>query len=96
MLDNLLLLAGGLVLILFGGKALVRGSVAIAERLGISKLLIGFHSARRSKMIRGTADRDQPYSQRNRTPASRARSGVAVVLTAALDPRIQAKPVVEG
>lgn len=41
MLNDLLLVAGGLVLLFFGGEALVRGSVAIAERLGISKLLIG-------------------------------------------------------
>jgi cation:H+ antiporter len=41
MLDDLLLVAGGLVLLFFGGEGLVRGSVAVAERLGISKLLIG-------------------------------------------------------
>lgn len=38
---DLLLVAGGLVLLFLGGEALVRGSVAIAERLGISKLVIG-------------------------------------------------------
>ena len=34
-------MAGGLCLLFLGGEALVRGSVAIAERLGVSKLLIG-------------------------------------------------------
>lgn len=34
-------MAAGLVLLFLGGEGLVRGSVAIAERLGISKLLIG-------------------------------------------------------
>lgn len=34
-------MAAGLVLLFVGGEGLVRGSVAIAERLGISKLLIG-------------------------------------------------------
>ena len=34
-------LAGGLVLLLGGGEALVRGSVAVATRLGISPLVIG-------------------------------------------------------
>lgn len=41
MLDNLLLVAGGLGLLFVGDEALVRGSVALAERMGISKLLIG-------------------------------------------------------
>jgi cation:H+ antiporter len=41
MLHDLLLVAAGLVLLFIGGEGLVRGSVAIAERLGISKLLIG-------------------------------------------------------
>ena len=41
MLHDLLLVAAGLVLLFLGGEGLVRGSVAIAERLGISKLLIG-------------------------------------------------------
>ena len=41
MLHDLLLVAAGLVLLFVGGEGLVRGSVAIAERLGISKLLIG-------------------------------------------------------
>ena len=34
-------LGGGLVLLLGGGEALVRGSVAVAARLGVSRLLIG-------------------------------------------------------
>ncbi|MCG8511868.1 MAG: calcium/sodium antiporter [Rhodospirillales bacterium] len=34
-------LAGGLVLLFLGGEALVRGSVAVAEKLGISKLVVG-------------------------------------------------------
>ncbi len=34
-------LIGGLVLLLLGGEALVRGSVAVATRLGVSKLFIG-------------------------------------------------------
>ena len=38
---DLLLVAAGLVLLFLGGEGLVRGSVAIAERFGISKLLIG-------------------------------------------------------
>jgi cation:H+ antiporter len=41
MTHDLLLVAVGLVLLFLGGEGLVRGSVAIAERLGISKLLIG-------------------------------------------------------
>ena len=41
MLNDLLLVAAGLVLLFLGGEGLVRGSVAIAERLGLSKLLIG-------------------------------------------------------
>jgi cation:H+ antiporter len=41
MLHNFLLVASGLALLFLGGEGLVRGSVAIAERLGISKLLIG-------------------------------------------------------
>lgn len=41
MLPDLLLVAAGLVLLFVGGESLVRGSVALAERLGISKLLIG-------------------------------------------------------
>ncbi|MGQ5702204.1 calcium/sodium antiporter [Sandaracinobacteroides sp. A072] len=35
------LVAAGLVLLFIGGESLVRGSVNIAERLGISKLIIG-------------------------------------------------------
>ncbi|MFC3119615.1 calcium/sodium antiporter [Jhaorihella thermophila] len=41
MLLDLGYVAAGLVLLFIGGEGLVRGSVAIAERLGISKLLIG-------------------------------------------------------
>ncbi len=41
MLQDLFLVAAGLVLLFLGGEGLVRGSIAIAERLGISKLLIG-------------------------------------------------------
>ena len=41
MLHDYLLVAAGLILLFLGGEGLVRGSVAIAERLGISKLLIG-------------------------------------------------------
>ncbi|TCP62999.1 cation:H+ antiporter [Rhodovulum bhavnagarense] len=41
MLHDLALVAAGLVLLFLGGEGLVRGAVAIAERLGISKLLIG-------------------------------------------------------
>ncbi|QYX58549.1 calcium/sodium antiporter [Roseovarius sp. SCSIO 43702] len=41
MLHDLILVAAGLVLLFVGGEGLVRGSVALAERLGISKLLIG-------------------------------------------------------
>jgi cation:H+ antiporter len=38
---DLIFVASGLVLLFVGGEGLVRGSVTIAERLGISKLLIG-------------------------------------------------------
>ncbi len=38
---DLLLVAAGLALLFVGGEGLVRGAVAIAERFGISKLLIG-------------------------------------------------------
>ncbi len=41
MVWNLFLLAAGLGLLFFGGEGLVRGSVAIAERLNISKLVVG-------------------------------------------------------
>ncbi len=41
MLHDLLLVAAGLVLLFVGGEGLVQGAVAIAERFGISKLLIG-------------------------------------------------------
>ncbi|WP_448579080.1 calcium/sodium antiporter [Thermaurantiacus sp.] len=41
MLTSLFLLAGGLVLLVVGGEFLVRGSVQVAERLGVSPLLIG-------------------------------------------------------
>ena len=40
LVDSAYVLAG-LVLLFFGGEALVRGSVAIAERMGISKLVVG-------------------------------------------------------
>ena len=36
-----LYVAAGLVLLLFGGELLVRGTVALAERIGVSKLVIG-------------------------------------------------------
>jgi cation:H+ antiporter len=36
-----LLVAGGLVLLLFGGDLLVRGAVTLARRLGVSPLIIG-------------------------------------------------------
>lgn len=41
MTHDLLLVAAGLVLLFLGGEGLVRGSVSIAERFGLSKLLIG-------------------------------------------------------
>ncbi|NDW59935.1 calcium/sodium antiporter [Yangia sp. PrR004] len=41
MTHDLLLVAAGLVLLFVGGEGLVRGSVALAEKFGISKLLIG-------------------------------------------------------
>lgn len=41
MILDLSLVAGGLLLLFLGGEGLVRGSIAIAERLGVSKLLIG-------------------------------------------------------
>ncbi len=41
MFHDLLLVAAGLVLLFIGGEGLVRGAVAVAERFGISKLLIG-------------------------------------------------------
>ncbi|MBB5688314.1 calcium/sodium antiporter [Roseomonas alkaliterrae] len=41
LLETTLLILGGLVLLALGGEALVRGAVQIAERLGISPLLIG-------------------------------------------------------
>jgi len=34
-------IAGGLILLVVGGDALVRGAVSLAERLGVSRLLIG-------------------------------------------------------
>ncbi len=36
-----LYVAAGLVLLLFGGEVLVRGTVALAERIGVSKMVIG-------------------------------------------------------
>lgn len=41
MLLDYLAVGAGLVLLFVGGEALVRGAVAIAERLGLSRLLIG-------------------------------------------------------
>lgn len=41
MLLTLLTLVGGLVLLVVGGELLVRGSVRVAEKLGVSPLLIG-------------------------------------------------------
>jgi cation:H+ antiporter len=41
MTESLLLVAGGLVLLAFGGELLVRGAVGMAARLGISPLLAG-------------------------------------------------------
>lgn len=41
MVHDLTLVAAGLALLFLGGEGLVRGSVALAERLGISKLIIG-------------------------------------------------------
>jgi len=38
---NLIFVAAGLIFLLVGGELLVRGSVALAERFGISKLIIG-------------------------------------------------------
>jgi len=38
---NLGLLLFGLLLLFFGGEALVRGSVSLAERFGISKFVVG-------------------------------------------------------
>lgn len=41
MLHDWLILAGGLALLIVGGELLVRGAVAVAEKLGMSPLLIG-------------------------------------------------------
>lgn len=41
MIDTWLPLLGGLVLLVLGGEFLVRGSVQVAERLGVSPLVIG-------------------------------------------------------
>lgn len=41
MISQLLLIAGGFVLLILGAEGLVRGSVRIAHRLGISPLIIG-------------------------------------------------------
>jgi cation:H+ antiporter len=40
-METALLIIGGLVLLVLGGEGLVRGAVQIAERLGVSPLLIG-------------------------------------------------------
>lgn len=37
---DFLMIAGGLVLLFFGGEGLLRGAVALAERLGLSKFLV--------------------------------------------------------
>ncbi|MBR9970490.1 calcium/sodium antiporter [Magnetospirillum sulfuroxidans] len=41
MITDIALVFGGLLLLLFGGEALVRGAVAVARRLGLSELVIG-------------------------------------------------------
>lgn len=41
MLTDLLLVLAGLILLLLGGEALVRGAVALARRMGVSELVIG-------------------------------------------------------
>lgn len=41
MFISLITLAGGLILLVVGGELLVRGSVRVAERLGVSSLIIG-------------------------------------------------------
>ncbi len=41
MLVDVGLIVAGLVLLFFGGEGLVRGSVALAERFGVSKMIIG-------------------------------------------------------
>ncbi len=41
MLIDLLLVAGGLIALLFGGEALVRGAVIVASRAGLSPFVIG-------------------------------------------------------
>jgi cation:H+ antiporter len=40
-MDTILLLLGGLALLVLGGELLVRGAVRLAERMGVSPLLIG-------------------------------------------------------
>ena len=40
-MDTILLILGGLVLLVVGGEFLVRGAVQLAERMGVSPLLIG-------------------------------------------------------
>jgi len=40
-MSDLLLIAGGLVLLFISGESLVRGSVGVAKRLGVSELVIG-------------------------------------------------------
>jgi cation:H+ antiporter len=40
-MTSILLIIGGFILLLVGGEALVRGSVAVASRMGVSKLVIG-------------------------------------------------------
>ncbi|MEM7768019.1 MAG: calcium/sodium antiporter [Pseudomonadota bacterium] len=40
-MNDFLLIAGGLILLFIGGETLVRGSVSVAKRLGVSELVIG-------------------------------------------------------
>ena len=40
-MNDALLIAGGLILLVAGGELFVRGAVQIAERMGVSPLLIG-------------------------------------------------------
>lgn len=41
MITDVSMVVGGLLLLLFGGEALVRGAVALARRFGVSELVIG-------------------------------------------------------
>ncbi len=42
MIENFTLIAGGLILLFIGGEALVRSSVALAQRFSVSSLLVSF------------------------------------------------------